>query len=351
MTRKALITGITGQDGAYLAKYLIEKGYKVFGTFRRTSTPNFWRLEYLNVAKKIELIPMDLNDLSSIVEALNYCDPDEIYHLAAQSFVGRSFEEPISTSEVTGLGTVRMLEGVRLLRLDARIYQASTSELYGNGSSKLKDENTIFFPESPYAAAKLYSYWISRIYRKGYNMFISNGILFNHESPIRGLEFVTRKVTNSVARIKLGLQKKLYLGNLDAIRDWGYAGDYVEAIWLMMQQDKPDDFVISTGVGHSVRELCEFVFNEAGLNWEEYVAIDPSMKRVVDVDSLIGDNSKAKRELGWSPRVSFEELLRLMYHEDLRRWKDTLSGKKVIWDAPAYDDKLKIASVRYSLKI
>ena len=351
MVRKALITGITGQDGAYLAKFLIEKGYKVFGTFRRTSTPNFWRLNYLNVTEKIELIPMDLTDLSSIMEAINYSDPDEIYQLAAQSFVGRSFEEPLSTSDITGLGTLRVLEGARLLKTDAKIYQASTSELYGNDASKLKNEKTLFSPESPYAAAKLYAYWISEIYRKGYHMFVSNGILFNHESPIRGLEFVTRKVTNAVARIKLGLQNNVHLGNLNAIRDWGFAGDYVEAMWLMLQQDVPDNYVISTGTGHTVKEFVEFVFKEAGLDWDEYVSVDPVMKRVNDVEFLVGDNSKAQRDLGWKPKTSFNDLLKLMYQEDLRRWSDALAGKEVVWDAPAYSGELKIASVRYSVRV
>lgn len=351
MTKRALITGITGQDGAYLAKFLNGKGYEVFGTFRRTSTPNFWRLKYLDIIDKIELIPMDLTDLSSIIEAINYSNPDEIYQLAAQSFVGRSFEEPISTSDITGLGTLRMLEGARILRSDAKIYQASTSELYGNDAAILKNEESRFTPESPYAAAKLYSYWISEIYRKGYNMFISNGILFNHESPIRGLEFVTRKVTNSVARIKLGLQDKLYLGNLNAVRDWGFAGDYVEAMWLMLKQESPENYVISTGIGYSVRDLVEIAFKEAGLSSSDYVLSIPTLRRVLDVDYLVGDNSKAKNLLDWKPKTTFNELIKHMYSEDLRRWSDQLSGKEVIWDAPSYSDKLKIASVRYSVKV
>lgn len=351
MTKKALITGITGQDGAYLAKFLKGKGYEVFGTFRRTSTPNFWRLKYLDILDKVELIPMDLTDLSSIIEAINYCHPDEIYQLAAQSFVGRSFEEPISTSEITGLGTVRMLEAARILRCDAKIYQASTSELYGNDSTKFKNEKSTFTPESPYAASKLYSYWISEIYKKGYGMFVANGILFNHESPIRGLEFVTRKITNSVARIKLGLQDKIYLGNLKAVRDWGFAGDYVEAMWLMLQQDNPESFVISTGIGHSVEDLLEVAFNQAGLQSKEFIAINPGLRRVIDVDYLVGDNSKAYSILGWKPKTSFEELIKHMYLEDLRRWSEQLAGKEVVWDAPLYNDKLKIASVRYSVKV
>jgi GDPmannose 4,6-dehydratase len=351
MSKKALITGITGQDGAYLAKFLLEKGYTVYGTFRRVSTPNFWRLNYLKILEKVELIPMDLADLSSIIEAIIYSEPDEIYLLAAQSFVGRSFEEPISTSDITGLGAVRMLEAARLLKTDARIYQASTSELYGNDTSKLKNENSQFRPESPYAAAKLYSYWITKIYKHGYGMFVCNGILFNHESPIRGLEFVSRKVTNAVARIKLGLQKDIHLGNMKAIRDWGYAGDYVNAMWLMMQQDYADNFVIATGVGHSVEELVKTAFSEAGLDSSGYVVKDRTLERPVDVNSLIGDYTKAKTELGWIPKTSFQELVSYMYQEDFRRWNDFINGKQVIWDAPSYNDKLKIASVRYSLRL
>lgn len=350
MSRTALITGITGQDGAYLARFLLDKGYNVFGTFRRVSTPNFWRLNYLKILDKVELIPMDLADLSSIVEAINYSSPDEIYMLAAQSFVGRSFEEPISTSDITGLGAVRMLEAVRLLKVDSKIYQASTSELFGNDHSPVKNEDSLFTPESPYAAAKLYSYWITKIYKKGYGIFLSNGILFNHESPIRGLEFVSRKVTNAVAKIKLGLQKDIHLGNLDAIRDWGYAGDYVQAMWLMLQKDEPDDFVISTGQGHTVKQLVETAFSEANINSSDYIVRDKKLERPIDVNSLIGDPSKARIELNWTPKTSFRELIRYMYKEDYKRWSDFINGKEVIWDAPLYSDKLKIANVRYSLK-
>lgn len=351
MTRRALITGVTGQDGAYLSKFLLSKGYEVYGTFRRTSTPNFWRLNYVNVLQDIKLIPMDLTDLSSVIEAIRHCDPDEIYNLAAQSFVGRSFEEPISTSDVTGIGTTRVLEAARILKSDARIYQASTSELYGNETSILKSENTFFSPESPYAAAKLYSYWIGEIYKKGYGMFIANGILFNHESPIRGMEFVTRKITNAAAKIKLGLQDKLYLGNLEAVRDWGFAGDYIEAMWLMLQQSISDNYVISTGIGHSVKELVDLVFEEADLSIDEHVFTVTSLKRVNDVSALIGDNTKAREILSWKPKTSFENLIKLMYREDLKRWSDYLSGKEVIWDAPSYSEKVRIASVRYSIKV
>ncbi len=350
MNRRALITGITGQDGAYLARFLVDKGYEVFGTFRRTSSPNFWRLQYVNALKNVELIAMDLSDLSSVIEAVKYANPDEVYHLAAQSFVGRSFEEPISTSDVTGLGTTRLLEAIRILNSDAKVYQASTSELFGNETAKIQSENSPFSPESPYAAAKLYSYWMSQIYKKGYNIFISNGILFNHESPIRGMEFVTRKVTNAVAKIKLGLQDNLKLGNLSAIRDWGYAKDYVEGMWLMLQKSIPDNYVIATGEGHSVRELVDLTFKIARLSADDFLVVDKKLKRVNDVNELIGDSTKAKKMLGWSSKTTFKELIEIMYKEDLRRWSDYISGKEVVWDAPSYKDEVNIASVRYSIK-
>ena len=348
--RKAFVTGITGQDGAYLAKFLLEKGYEVFGGFRRLSTPNFWRLNYLGIAEKISLIPIDMNDLSSLIEAINFISPDEIYNLAAQSFVGTSFEEPLSTGNTTGLGVTRILEAARLARKDARIYQASTSELFGNMDRGRRDEDSVFSPESPYAAAKLYSYWMCKVYRKGYGMFVSNGILFNHESPIRGLEFVTRKVTNSVARIKLGLQTQISLGNLESIRDWGYAGDYVEAMWMMLQTDEPKDLIISTGIGHSVKDLIELAFDKAGVDPRgKYLSI-PEYKRVIDVDVLIGDNTKAKETLGWEPKTSFEQMIDSMYQEDLARWSAYLEGKKIFWDGPSYGERLKILKTRYSLK-
>ena len=350
MVKIALITGITGQDGAYLAKYLISKNYKVFGTFRRVSTPNFWRLNYLGVLKDIELIPVDMTDLSSIMEAISVSQPEEIYHLAAQSFVGRSFEEPLSTGDVTGIGTSRLLEAARSLKKDARIYQASTSELYGNGNYSYRNENTPFMPESPYASAKLYSYWMAEIYKKGYGMFVCNGILFNHESPIRGLEFVSRKITNAVARIKLGLQNNLVLGNLDAVRDWGYAKDYVEAMWMMLQQDEPRNFVISTGEGHTVKELVDLAFRMANLNSSEYTKSDSSLKRLIDVNVLIGDNSKAKEVLGWLPKTSFSTLIKIMYEEDFARWKSFVEGKPIVWDGPLYDDNVRITQVRQSLR-
>lgn len=272
--KKALVTGITGQDGPYLAKFLLEKGYRVYGTFRRTSTQSFWRLQDLDIFEKVNLIPADLIDSASIAEAMTASDPDEVYHLAAQSFVGASFEQPISTGEITGLGVTRILETIRLINEDVKFYQASTSELFGNGQQFPQRETSPFSPQSPYAAAKLYGYWITRIYREAYHVFACNGVLFNHESPLRGLEFVTRKISNGVAKIALGLEKGLLLGNLEAKRDWGYTPEYVESMWLMLQQDKPDDYVIATGEAHSVREFAEKAFDVVDLDWEKYVRID-----------------------------------------------------------------------------
>jgi len=319
--KRALITGITGQDGAYLAKFLLEKGYHVFGTYRRLSTPNFWRLQFLNIFDEVNLISADLLDSPSIFEAIITSQPDEIYHLAAQSFVGASFEQPIATGEVTGLGVVRLLEAVKKINPDIRIYQASTSELYGNGSEKPMSEASPFCPSSPYAASKLYSYWINKIYREGYSMFTCNGILFNHESPIRGLEFVTRKISNGVARIALGLDNELWLGNIEAKRDWGYAPDYVEAMWLMLQREKPEDFVIATGEAHSIKEFLEETFSYLGLNWQDYVEQDHKFMRPAEVDLLIGDNSKAKEKLGWEPKVKFKELVKIMVDADFNSFK------------------------------
>lgn len=284
MKKRALITGITGQDGAYLADFLLKKNYAVYGTYRRLSTPNFWRLQYLDIFNKVKLIPSDLLDGYSIVEALKMSKPHEIYNLAAQSFVGASFEQPISSAEISGLGVTRLLESVKNFCPDSKIYQASTSELYGDNIHKIQDENTKFEPSSPYAAAKLYGHWITDIYKKSYNIFASNGILFNHESPLRGLEFVTRKITNSVAKIKLGLINKIYLGNIDSKRDWGYAPDYVEAMWMILQQEEPENFVIATGETHSVKEFVKQAFNVVDLNYEDYIEIDKKFKRPLDVN-------------------------------------------------------------------
>lgn len=317
--KKALITGITGQDGAYLAKFLVEKGYKVYGGYRRSSTRNYWRLHYLDVKKDIELVPLDLLDQTSIISALLKFEPDEVYNLAAQSFVGDSFSEAIATGEITGLGVTRMLDSIRLICPKTKFYQASTSEMFGNAPAP-QSETTAFCPDSPYAAAKLYGHWVVKNYRAGYNLFACNGILFNHESPIRGIEFVTKKITDAVARIKLGYVNELHLGNLDARRDWGFAGDYVEAMWLMMQQDKPDDFVIATGESHSVREFCDIAFSHAGLDYHDYVRVDQKFMRPRDVHHLHGDATKARTQLEWEPKIQFEELVRMMVDADLDKY-------------------------------
>jgi GDPmannose 4,6-dehydratase len=307
MAKKALITGITGQDGAYLAQFLLGKGYKVFGTFRRLSTPNFWRLQYLEIFDEIDLIPADLVDAASIMEAIDIAEPDEIYHLAAQSFVGTSFEQPIGTGEVTGIGVARILEVIRKLNPKIRLYQASTSELYGNSGAESQCETTAFHPASPYAAAKLYGHWLTKIYRQGYGIFACNGILFNHESPLRGLEFVTRKITNAVAKIKLGITKELVLGNIQARRDWGYAKDYVESMWLMLQQDEPDDYVIATNEVHTVSEFADKAFAVVNLDARDFVRSDKRYFRPVDVNYLRGDYSKAQNKLHWRPRVRLSD--------------------------------------------
>ena len=334
--KRALITGITGQDGAYLAKFLLEKGYEVYGTFRRTSTPNFWRLQELNIFEKVNLVPADLIDSASIAEAITVADPDELYHLAAQSFVEASFEQPIGTGEVTGLGVTRVLETIRIINKDIKFYQASTSELFGNGSNSSQREDSPFMPQSPYSAAKLYGYWITRIYKEAYGIFACNGILFNHESPLRGLEFVTRKISNSVARIVMGMDKELPLGNLIARRDWGYAPEYVESMWLMVQQDSPDDYVVATNESHTVKEFAERAFEIAGLDWEKYVKVDKRFIRPLDVNYLQGDYSKAKKKLGWEPKVKFDELVEIMVKTDIGRWERWLNGERFPWDAPLY---------------
>lgn len=325
--KKAFITGITGQDGAYLAKFLVSKGYKVYGGYRRTSTRNLWRLHYLDVKKDIELIPIDLLDMGSIIQAIKISDPDEIYNLAAQSFVGVSFEQPIATGEISGLGTTKILESIRLINPEIKFYQASTSEMYGNAPHP-QSEQTPFEPASPYAAAKLYSHWVTKNYREGYKMFTCSGILFNHESPIRGIEFVTKKITDSVARIKMGYTKELFLGNLDSKRDWGFAGDYVEAMWMMLQHDKPDDYVVATGETHSVREFCEEAFSVANLNYKDYVKVDKKFFRPVDVNYLLGDPKKAKEILGWKPKTQFKELVKMMVEADIEKYKNPMAHTK-----------------------
>lgn len=344
MARTALITGITGQDGAYLAKFLLDKGYEVFGTFRRLSTPNFWRLQYLDIFDKVNLIPADLVDASSIIESLKISQPDEVYHLAAQSFVGASFEQPVGAGEITGLGVTRVLEAIREINPELKLYQASTSELYGGSHSEPETEDTLFQPASPYAAAKLYGYWVTRIYREGYGIFACNGILFNHESPLRGMEFVTRKVSNAVAKIALGLEKELVLGNLEAKRDWGYAPEYVESMWLILQQAAPDDYVIATNEAHSVKELVEKAFAIADLDWEMCVTTDKRFIRPLEVNFLQGDYSKARRKLGWEPKVRFDELVEIMVREDIDRWQRWSKGERFPWDAPNYPNENKILS-------
>jgi len=341
---KALITGITGQDGAYLAKFLLDKGYKVFGTYRRLSTPNFWRLQYLNVFEKVNLIPADLIDSSSIFEAVKISEPDEIYHLAAQSFVGASFDQPVGAGEITGLGVTRILEAIREINPKIKFYQASTSELYGSGNAEAQGEDTPFQPASPYATAKLYGYWVTKIYREGYEIFACNGILFNHESPLRGLEFVTRKVSNAVAKIALGLEKELRLGNLEAKRDWGYAPEYVESMWLMLQQDESDDYIVATNEAHTVKEFVKKAFKLVDLDWEKYVIVDEGFLRPLDVNFLQGDYSKAKKKLGWEPKVKFDKLAEIMVEEDLSRWQRWGKGERFPWDAPNYPDEHKILS-------
>lgn len=317
MTKSALITGITGQDGSYLAEFLLDKGYDVYGLIRRLSTPNISRIE--QILDDIELVEGDLTDQSSLDNAMRTAQPDEVYNLAAQSFVGTSWNQPVLTGDVSGLGVVRILESVRHQCHDARVYQASTSEMFGKVQEVPQSETTRFYPRSPYGFAKVYGYWACVNYRESYGMHLSNGILFNHESPRRGIEFVTRKITDSVAQIYHGLASELRLGNLDAKRDWGFAGDYVEAMWLMLQQDKPDDFVISTGETHPVREFVELAFSEVGLDWEKYVVVDPKFVRPTEVELLLGDPSKARNVLGWEPKVKFEELVKMMVAADVER--------------------------------
>jgi GDPmannose 4,6-dehydratase len=318
MTQKtAMITGITGQDGSYLADFLLEQGYRVVGMVRRSSTVNFDRIAHLQEKDALEIVQGDLLDQMSLIDILQEHKPDEVYNLAAQSFVPTSWKQPVLTGEFTALGVTRMLDAIRIVNPGIRFYQASSSEMFGKVMEVPQKETTPFYPRSPYGVAKVYGHWITINYRESYNLFACSGILFNHESPRRGLEFVTHKITHAAARIKLGLQNEVRLGNLDARRDWGYAGDYVRAMWLMLQQDKPDDYVISTGQTHSVRRLCEVAFSHLDLNYEDYVVIDPKFYRPAEVDLLIGDCSKAKVELGWEPTVSFEALISMMVDSDL----------------------------------
>ena len=321
--KKALITGITGQDGSYLAELLLAKGYEVYGLIRRSSSFNTGRIDHIYQdahvpGNRLHLLHGDLADDSALISLVAKIQPDEVYNLGAQSHVRVSFDAPVYTSDITAMGTIRLLEAIRHVGNDARFYQASSSEMYGKAQEVPQSEATPFYPRSPYGAAKVFSYWVTVNYREAYDMFACNGILFNHESPRRGETFVTRKITRAAARIKLGLQDKIYMGNLDAKRDWGYAKDYVEAMWLMLQHDTPDDYVVATGETHTVREFLEEVFSHLGMDYQEHVEIDPRYFRPTEVDLLVGDATKAYKELGWKPKVTFKELARLMADADLK---------------------------------
>ena len=315
MTKRALITGITGQDGSYLAELLLDKGYEVIGMVRRSSTVNFERIAHLQ--DRITFVPGDLLDEVSMINILTEHRPDEVYNLAAQSFVQTSFGQPVLTGEITALGVTRILDAIRIVDPSIRFYQASSSEMFGKVVEVPQKETTPFYPRSPYGVAKVYGHWITVNYRESYDLHASSGILFNHESPRRGLEFVTRKISNGVAKIKLGLEKELRLGNLDAKRDWGFAGDYVRAMWLMLQQDTPDDYVVATGTTRSVREFCEVAFGHVGLNYEDHVVIDEAFYRPAEVDLLVGSPEKARKVLGWEPSVDFQDLVTMMVDADL----------------------------------
>ena len=332
-TKKALITGITGQDGSYLAEFLLEKGYEVHGLLRRSSSYNTWRLEGIGAdpeknVGRLHLHFADMTDTASLTRLIQQIQPDEVYNLASQSHVAISFEIPEYTTDVTATGCVRLLEAIRTAGIRPKFYQASSSEMFGKAEEVPQNEKTPFRPRSPYAAAKVYAYWMTVIYREAYGLFTCNGILFNHESPRRGENFVTRKITRAVARIAAGLQDKLYLGNLEARRDWGYAKEYVEAMWLMLQQEEPDDYVIATGEAHSVREFVEIAFDHVGLDWRKYVEVDPRFYRPVDVTNLVGDASKARKKLGWQPKTKFEDLVKLMVDADIAILKAKMEGRR-----------------------
>lgn len=321
MSKKVLITGITGQDGAYLAQFLLGKGYEVYGLERRSSTAEATdvRLRWLGIREQVRLVDGDLTDLGSLVRILMEVRPDEVYNLGAQSFVKTSWQQPLLTGAVTGLGAVNVLEAIRCTNPDCRFYQASTSEMFGLVQEPVQNEQTPFYPRSPYAAAKLYAHWMTVNYRESFGLYACSGILFNHESPLRGLEFVTRKVTDAVARIKLGVQREVRLGNIDAKRDWGHARDYVRAMWLMLQQSEPDDYVIATGRTTSVREMCQIAFDYVGLNADEHVVTDSVFFRPAEVDILLGDSTKAREKLGWEPQTSLEAMIHEMVDADLAR--------------------------------
>lgn len=327
MSKSAIITGIYGQDGGYLAKLLLEKNYRVYGFIARRSTPVDWRLKELDINDKIEFIEGDLTDLSSLIRAVEIAQPDEFYNLGAQSFVGTSWKQPILTAQSTGLGVLNCLEAIRIVKPDTKFYQASTSEMFGLIQEPIQSEKTPFHPRSPYGVSKMFGHWMTINYRESFDIFGCCGILFNHKSPLRGIEFVTRKVTDAVARIKLGCQDDLHLGNIDAKRDWGFAGDYVEAMWMMLQQDKADDYVVATGRTTTVRDMCKIAFDYVGLNYEDYVVIDPKFYRPAEVNILLGNPEKAKNILGWEAKTSLEDLIKMMVDADLRRVNNELKLK------------------------
>jgi len=326
-TKKALITGITGQDGSYLSELLLEKGYQVYGMVRRSSVENFDRIEHIK--DKLNLIQGDLTDQSSLDEAIKTVKPDEVYNLGAQSFVPTSWNQPVLTADVDGMGVTRILEAIRKHKPDAKFFQASSSEMFGKVREVPQTETTPFYPRSPYGVSKTYGHYITVNYRESYDIFACAGISFNHESPRRGLEFVSRKITDGVARIKLGLAKELKMGNLEAKRDWGFAGDYVKAMWLMLQQGTPEDFVIATGETHSVKDLVQAAFSHAGLDWKKHVVVDPKLLRPAEVDSLVGNPAKSKKKLGWKPEVSFKQLIEMMVDADLKLLKEQKRGRSV----------------------
>lgn len=319
MSKRALITGITGQDGAYLSRLLVDKGYQVFGLLARRATSTTWRLDYVGTSDSVVLLDGDLSDLSSLLRVVEQAGPDEIYNLGAQSFVATSWNQPLLTAEVTGVGTVKLLEAVRTINPKIRFYQASTSEMFGKIQEPIQTEKTPFYPRSPYGVSKLFAHWSTVNYRESFDLFACSGILFNHESPLRGLEFVTRKITDGVAQIKVGKKERLALGNLEAQRDWGFAGDYVEAMWMMLQQDEPQDFVVASGRSNSVREFCEMAFAAADLDYRDYVVTDPRFLRPAEVEVLQGDATLAREKMGWEPKTTLEELVKMMVEADLAR--------------------------------
>lgn len=341
MKKKAIVTGITGQDGAFLAKQLLERGYEVFGTYRRVSSPNFWRLTYLRIEKSVHLVPCDILDATSVLRTIKTVHPDYVFNLAAQSQVLASFDSPVITSHITGISVTNFLEAILRTDKEIRFYNAATSELFGNtGVDGRFNEKSPFEPSSPYAVAKLYAYWMTRVYRESYGMFAVNGILFNHESEIRGLEFVTRKISNEVAKIKLGISNKIILGNIDSFRDWGYAPEYTEAMQMMLESEEADDFIVASGETHQVREFLKLAFEYVDLDYNDYLEISPKFKRPTDVNYLRGSYSKISKHLGWKPKINFQQLVKIMVDADIERWKNIKAGHIVPTDAIFYDENL-----------